>query len=112
MPRKAGLRTGVIYKMLDSYLFALSNGEIQLAGVHLHSLAKFLEIDIQPTPLINVITPSEAQVWLNYCTQNQPKVLVAVNKNLKEFSAKNQPFRLLRPNNNGDEDGEVEDLDE
>lgn len=107
MPRKAGLRQGLIYKLIDSYLFALSNGELQLAGVHLKTLAEFLKIKIQPTPLFNIVTPSESQVWLNYCVQNQPVVFKGIDINLIALAKKNTPFRLDH-GDDSDDDGDVD----
>jgi hypothetical protein len=110
MPRRSGsLRTGIIFKLLDSYLFALSSRDFQGAGTHLNSLARFLEIDIPPVPLNRIIYSADAFEWQNYCYRHEPKVLVAVNKNLRDWSDKNKPLRLWKGGDPMDDAGEEDE---
>lgn len=107
MPRKSGLRTGIIYKFLDSYLFALSGGDFMMAGTHLKSLADFLKIKIAHVPLNDCMSPTESQLWLKYCLQSEPKVLQAIDVNLLKFSEKANPFHMYgrgRPGSDEDEE--------
>lgn len=111
MPRKGSLRVGVIYKLLDSYLFALSNSKYQEAGVHLYSLGKFLKIEIPPLPIVRPVYYEDLEQWKNYCLHHEPKVMAALDVNLTKFRDFAKPFKIWSEGDAGEEesDGDVED---
>ena len=82
--------------MLDSYLFALSNTKYQEAGVHLYSLGKFLKINIPPLPVVRPVYYEDLEVWKNYCLQHEPKIMIAMDKNLSAFRDYAKPFKIWK----------------
>lgn len=109
MPRKGSLRVGVIYKLLDSYLYALSNSKYQEAGVHLFSLGKFLKIQIPPLPIVRPVYYEDLEQWKNYCLHHEPKVMTAMDINLTKFRDYAKPFKMWKKGDAVEDDGGDDD---